>query len=127
MINFESANTLNIPLARKVLEHCIAHPEEHDQKHFSRQTVCGTTACIAGTAIMMDAESSYTSVTGEGGAIFMGLVNTPEEHEIHPETRGRELLGLTAFDAESVFYTFDNSEALNRLAAYISAAEVAQY
>src|SRR5258708_4573016 len=57
-IPFASANTLDIAYSRKVLEYLIAHPDEHDQGEFGIRSGCRTTACVAGTAVLMDSQST---------------------------------------------------------------------
>lgn len=44
---------LNIPLARKIYDHVIAHPEEFEMSSYAERTACGTTLCIAGHAVQM--------------------------------------------------------------------------
>lgn len=40
----------NVPLLLKTLNHIEHHPEEHDQEKW----ICGTTACFAGHAVLID-------------------------------------------------------------------------
>lgn len=112
-----SAKTLDIPFARKVLEHLIAHPEEHNQDFFGVQTPCGTRGCIAGTAVMMHPEGELQWCDGimrdtRGGFDF------PEQ--------AQEFLGLSDRDAHDLFYTWGNKSALDKLSSYIAEAEAAQ-
>lgn len=112
---------MNLPFARKVLEHLIAHPEEHCQSYFGVQTPCRTTACIAGTAILMDPESKITwrqystgmqmeSVAVDGK--FIGI-----------DDRAAQLLGLSLIESTKLFYTYDNEAALRILASYVEESE----
>lgn len=56
-------------LAEKVLEYVTAHPELHDQKtwHSTPATSlnrCGTTACLAGWAVFLNAKNPGRSASG---------------------------------------------------------------
>lgn len=119
-----SALTLDIPLARKVLEHLLAHPEEHDQSYFGVQKSCGTTACIAGTAILMDSQSKVAWEPCSQG-IQMQCVAIDGEF-VSIDDRAAELLGLSLVDSTRLFYTYDNGAALRILASYIEQAETEQ-
>lgn len=118
---FDSAETLNIPYARKVLEHLIAHPEEHRQAHYGDRTACGTTACIAGTAIMMDPNCTIQWAIN-------GLMAPPLIHgfEVDMDMHAAKLLGLTPNDATQLFYEWNNQRALKKLQAHIDEAERVQ-
>lgn len=121
MTDSDSTATLNIPLARKVLEHLTAHPDEHRQAQFGMQTPCGTTACIAGTAVLMDSD---TTVRFDGGvmccAVEVGGVN------VDIEQRAVTLLGLGGGDTMDLFYDFNEARARRRFGEIIAAAEAAQ-
>lgn len=128
---FASALTLDIPRARKTLEHLIAHPEEHNQKQFGRRTACGTTMCIAGTTVYQDAVA--------GGQVGWHEYATAE-YMVGPDPQrsgsnidcswvpftAANLLGLGAEDASELFYEFSNRAALSKLSSWIDAAEKAQ-
>jgi hypothetical protein len=45
---------VNVPLLRKVLEHVTEHPDQHDQRVWVKQTGCGTAACLAGWAVLIE-------------------------------------------------------------------------
>ena len=119
--------TLDIPFARKVLEHLLAHPEEHSQNYFGVQQSCGTTACIAGTAVLMDPESIPTWSTS-----FVSSEVTQMTHVVvdgtsmDVEDRAAQLLGLDFVDTNKLFYNFNDAAALDLFASYIDQAEAAQ-
>lgn len=120
-----SAHKLDIPYARKVLEHLIAHPEEHEQAHIGQRNRCGTTACIAGTAVLMDSASTVT--WGSDG--HMNIVQVDGEGAEVASKRAQKLLGLDEDDAHHLFFdetSMDNDAALALLADYIAQAETAQ-
>jgi len=124
-MNFYSALTLDIPRARKTLEHLIAHPEEHNQETYGYTTACGTKMCIAGTVVYQDAEA--------GEQVRWKPVNDVE-YMLDPDedicewipTKAAELLGLQYEDAWDLFHIVDNSTALATLKHWIKAAEEAQ-
>lgn len=54
-----------IELAKKILKHVTEHPEQHRQERWvgnsqERETTCGTTACLAGWAILFNREKGET-------------------------------------------------------------------
>lgn len=121
----DSAETLNIPMARKVLEHLRAHPEEHDQDVFAvRGTACGTRACIAGTAVLMDPRTIVHWLRTEVGEL-VGEVFV-DGHPVDLIDRAAEVLGLSDHDAVSLFFTYDDASALTMLAGAIEDAEQVQ-
>lgn len=124
---FSSALTLDIPYARKVLEHLIAHPEEHNQGHFGYRTPCGTTACIAGTAVLFDAATKvgWTDLSRPGNSSLFTIVLV-DNGLMDLNCRAAELLGLSEEDANVLFYDFNARSALQRLTHYIAEAEKAQ-
>lgn len=117
-----SALTLDIPFARKVLEHLIAHPEEHRQANFGMRTACGTTACIAGTAVLMDPDTQV-QWTSDGAMTYAVQVG---EDLVDITDRAAALLGLDFDDANRLFYIFGNMESLKFLSQLIEQAEVEQ-
>lgn len=125
-----SALTLDIAFARKVLEHLIAHPEEHSQNYFGMQRACGTTACIAGTAVIMDPQS--TAVWASVISMTCGFVGKQmtsvwvDGESMDVEHRAAQLLGLDFVDTNKLFYCFNDAEALGLLASYIQQAEIEQ-
>lgn len=73
-------------LAEKVLRHVTAHPELHDQRNWINNSAvspnrCGTTACLAGWAVLLNAkntERSASAILGEVRTeLFGGEVDRP--------------------------------------------------
>lgn len=119
-----TAETLDIPYARKVLEHLVAHPEEHEQTYWGyRGSACGTKACIAGTTVLMD---SQTTVLWSHNGDLAGSVGVNNQY-MGLADRAAQLLGLNREDAHNLFYNGSNSDALAQLESYITAAEKVQY
>jgi hypothetical protein len=84
----------NTELAYKALDHIRENPEEWDQEYF----FCGTTACYAGTVILI-----ALGVSGEKD-YDRWLENNPLRCETgHFAAR---LLGWTPAEAEHVFYNY---------------------
>lgn len=123
MSTFASAATLDIPRARKVLEHLVAHPEEHDQNFYGQRLPCGTTACIAGTVLLMDPDADVRWEQDMRDMISAS-VNGGDHQE--PDEAAAELLGLSRTDSDHLFFTMDKTKAITTFAAWISAAEVVQ-
>jgi hypothetical protein len=126
---FASALTLDIPRARKALEHLIAHPEEHNQLDFGKRTACGTTMCIAGTVVYQDAEAGQR-IQWQGKLrsymVGPGPQSGPSIDCQWVPSTAADLLGLGAEDASELFYEFNNDAALSKLSSWIDAAEKAQ-
>lgn len=118
-----------VPFARKVLEY--AEQEHEDYKFdmgtfwnpiyrnpsgvWQEQLVCGTQACLAGTAVFLDSEVSIKL-----GFPYRGGFELDDE-EI--EERGRELLGLSGVEKSQLFYVDGNEVALSMLRRWIEEAE----
>lgn len=108
---------LNLPLARKVLEHIEAHPEEHFQGFWGKQivdseTACRTTMCIAGWAAAL----SGCELEWENG--FLDKVNG--DHNVHGYAE--ELLGLNSTESVHLFYS-GNQGSIGFLKELIEGAE----
>lgn len=100
--------------AQAVVDYIIEHPEQHDQRFFvgvpsikhdgqrveagrlPDENICGTTMCIAGTAV-------YTSRSTE-------MVKCVE-NGFEPEAA--EILGLNEDECDMLFFTMDNNVALD--------------
>lgn len=123
---FGSADTLDIPRARKVLEHLLAHPEEHNQATFGLRSACGTAACIAGTTLLQDPHAEiYWGRDMNGTALMVDGVDSRNAEAL--DAKAADLLGLSSRDARDLFYEYDNKIALRKLGDYIAAAEEAQH
>ena len=120
--DFDSASTLDIPYARKVLEHLIAHPDEHRQTSYGYRTACGTTACIAGTAVLFDPD---TAVYWCSDGMMSGDVRVGGQ-DMDVDDRAAQLLGFNDYDANRLFYCMNDELALDQLAAFIEEAEKVQ-
>ena len=77
-------------LAQLVLDQIVTYPETHDQTDWF--SYCGTTGCVSGWANMF----------------ARGYIETANHA---PEISGRELLGLTPFDAYWLFFCTTNRQA----------------
>lgn len=103
----------NYELIKRVYDHVTTHPELHDQEIWGEQKACGTTACIAGHAVMLAGCTPKWRQTGFGlqmsgvegydDAVFVGDV-------------AQQLMGLSESEAERLFYYTDESEAIDTLA-----------
>lgn len=111
--------------SRMVYEHILKNPELHDQRSFGRHTACGTTHCIAGWTVELDADADVEWRFDGGGDVFdweirvnglpARLLNVAEE-----------LLGLGHGDATRLFFNImDEDEALDVFRRWIEEAEAA--
>lgn len=99
-------------MAQRVLDYIHEHPEAHDQKQFFNDTAsCGTTMCIAGTALFLEygIQSDYEFFDRNFEGSFTNVA-------------GR-LLGLTDYEAEDLFYKMNNEIAVQMLKCIITGDE----
>lgn len=119
---------LDIPMARKVLEFLqIEHEDfKHDQGPYYSKSMdgfCGTSACVAGTAVMLCPEAEIVSLLKESEEDFevdLRGVRTGWREA------GRDILGLTDKQSDSLFYCAYEDLALERLGHWIEIAEQEQ-
>lgn len=115
---------INIENAKRVLAKIKAEPETHSQKQWARRTPCGTTACIAGHAVIeIGCASPIFDYKIFDGSEIAGACQTPdgETHAIFDFAA--ELLGLEEDVAHDLFYLTNNQEAINELERLIAEAE----
>ena len=89
-------NILDIPLARKTLEHIEAHPEEWNQGDW----ICESGMCYAGHAAHLAGAELVGAL-----ATFTAYAFGPEsERGIHVSDYARRVLGLGDGEAQRMFY-----------------------
>jgi hypothetical protein len=111
---------MDTQLANDVREAVIMSPEGHDQVYYGKVTDCGTTACLAGHAMLL---SGYTLRRGRragSSAEFLRPNGSVVDYEFWEAWR---LLGLTYGEASHVFHCLNNSEAIDRLEGLIKKYE----
>lgn len=102
--------TVNVPALRKALEHVTAHPEEWRQASWGVRTACGTSCCLAGTAVMQsdrftpvfhhEAYASFDGLRVEFEALF-GARDT--DGRVHPVADAADqIFGFTDDTYESL-------------------------
>jgi hypothetical protein len=95
---------VNIEMTRKVLEYIKDHPEEHSQEHwwvtYTDAGGCGTTRCMAGTAVHLAGMNAPGRRTMNSTWIKMGA----------------DILGLSFADAELMFISCNDLVELYRVA-----------
>ncbi len=118
----------NVQLGRKVLDHIIAHPEEHKQDIYGLQTLCGTRACIAGHAML---RAGYSLRYLDDDRFLDGWFCRPDGERVRRlECEASDLLGLTdderyGLDDELGLFSsgLSNSEAVERLRVLVEKSE----
>lgn len=90
--------TPNVALLRKTMEHIESHPQEWEQRHW----ICGSTACFAGHAVLIDGgESAFHH------AYVIARTDDPAWHvhggQISILRRAQHILGLTLAQAIDLF------------------------
>jgi len=98
---------LNTALFTKVRDQIVPNPESHEQADFEDQYAeCGVTRCVAGWAILIDAQEK-----GEGITSFRYSAEY-RMSGLAPSLFARELLGLTCEESARLFFQVDNEEAV---------------
>lgn len=93
--------------AQDVLDYIVENPGRHDQRYFVADgssfqfddNVCGTTMCIAGTAVFVTEGVNVLRECTFGALDF--------------EIEGARILGLDWDEANMLFYTMDNNVAVD--------------
>lgn len=103
---------LNTKLFGQILDVIEKHPEHHDQNDFENpRAECGTTRCVAGWAIFIDATNRGENITSYIQASSMPF-------GVAPSTVAGRLLGITPQEREELFYRVDNSGAVDLVRRY---------
>lgn len=84
-----------LQLRQLVLDQIITYPDSHDQSDWGSKGDCGSTACASGWAQLF----------------CDGTVQSRVVSPQAPFNRGRELLGLSWYDATRLFLTTNNGQA----------------
>lgn len=105
-----SAPTVRIPdtaRAYQVLDHILAHPEQHDQGIWMNE--CGTVACLAGwTCLLAGDQPVCRPLWTDYMAVRVG-----DTHRLRKiRGRAKELLGIDDLQAD---YLFDASNSIDDL------------
>jgi hypothetical protein len=104
---------VNAPLMFKTLDYIHEHPEAWDQGEWAARSHCGTTACFAGTAVILagyDFDFCYTDVDATDV-----LTNGLSIREV-----ARIELGLSYPEANQLFYGGNTLHDIEDLVAQIT-------
>jgi hypothetical protein len=103
---------MNTELARLVIKQAEAFPDELDMSSYARTTPCGTTACLAGWAMLM---SGYQARREDGWLEKYGdlLFFRPDDTQVDNEwTEGLMLLGISEEEEQREMELSGTGEAL---------------
>lgn len=98
MNSLDSVTQINVPLLRKTLEYAEAHPEEIALGSWASRSPCGTTACIAGTAVILAGHAIDWANPKPNGDVSFVVGGR------HIEEVACEELNLTELQADDMFY-----------------------
>jgi hypothetical protein len=110
---------MNTNLASDVMAYITAHPDQHDQEHYR----CGTKACFAGWAAILNGRS-WIDPAGNGAYVLATLADDPDRllmdsgrPVVHVADAARVDLEISAKQAAALFCGSNN---LNDLARILS-------
>lgn len=109
---------MNVELAEKVLAKIHEHPEMHYQGTWIDEE-CGTTACIAGHAMLASGE--YVRQQNEEG--WWQYVDKKTGEVPSAAETGARLLGLDPRAAKRIFMDMDEPSAISRLQYLVDEAK----
>lgn len=121
----EQKPTLNIELAEKVLSHIEHDPDSHYQGSWIND--CGTTACIAGHAMLASGEFVRKLDVGILGDRYARLVHRDTGEYPEPVIEGARLLGLNGSQATSIFMEMEEDQAIAKLRRLVDQAKRRQH
>lgn len=106
----------NVEECRAVYKAILADPLSHDQEHFGIKTPCGTSLCIAGHAVKLFKPEVMRWIVDQEDLTKAFLEHIDPERTVEEEAR--EILGLSCDEAEELFLTMNNEDALRILGEY---------
>lgn len=109
---------VNLDLLKEIHQKITTTPEGWVQETWAMQKECGTSYCIAGWACVLSGyEVNFENVEPDSyGEQEVSYLANGE----CIDSKGKELLGLDDWQANSLFYTTSNPVALERLEAMIA-------
>ncbi len=107
-------------LGQQIISVIEANPHLHDQQYYNHESHCGTTYCIAGWAIYLNAKGGESwqqakrRLATELNVPIEADSDYPEHEYIDPDLVAQKLLGMEAVNAFQVFWMMNNQTALER-------------
>jgi hypothetical protein len=108
-------------LSGVILDYITKHPEKHDQSDWFKGNYdpdatnsCGTTACVAGYAILFSNDPRFKYEKNVDGRYELVTIK-PKSNDVFFDDAGMELLGLASIDASILFYETNNEQARQAL------------
>lgn len=115
----------NVPLLTATMQHIETHPEEWNQHRWR----CGTAACYAGRAVLLDGGTWDTDADSADPYLVARdtdpvvetwpSLNGSGHRVIHVNDRARHILGLTNEQANNLFYSANTLDDLRAQVAAI--------
>jgi len=110
----------NWPLIWKTYDHIVENPKEWNQSEYAIKSPCGTAACFAGTAVLIDdptAVFSWSHPDEEGVQIAVCIGGESISGV------AQEALGLNGWEADLLFNCINTLEDITRLLRTWEAAD----
>lgn len=112
----------NVELLDRTLAYIEEHPEEWDQKEW----VCGSTACFAGNALLLEGLERIR--TSNGRLLSRTDLQVPSTGaSVEIAETAKCALGLTDMQARTLFAGFNNMAALRQMVANIKVGRPTLY
>ncbi len=108
--SYEGDDMANVELIEKILKHIDEEPKRLDMNAWVKDRECGTTACVAGWACILDGRATWSAVDG-----WVPEGDNGEDDGAWAR-QGMYALGISEGLASWLFHTFEDT-ALNVLYA----------
>lgn len=99
----------------QVLAQILMFPETHNQDGWETQESCGTTRCVAGWAVHFSEDYDIVNLARFGGNAYPVRKGAPEYDYSFWSSAGADVLGLSEYEAEYLFFECDNEQAVEFL------------
>jgi hypothetical protein len=121
-----AAPDIDVARLRKELEYVTAHRDEHEQRFWAvRRPGCGTSHCLAGTVVMHEGLALDWKPITDPGSEWHGADSARRVADGRDiRDAARDLLGITTFEADALFFAENDLHTLWCVAEHITRGEI---